>query len=280
VIGGGAANGLLSAESSESSAIFSYNMIKHILYFILLICGAKTFTLNNGLNTRTCVNYSFNLFTNSTQTNTNTNIMGTCTTQNDLLMGNLMKFYDEGNNLEKMLKIINGESPISLRIIDWFATNYAKKFFTVYEVGTNRRFKVYVDYKLKLKAYSKRRFDPFCRWDRITIPYSNGTFIQTTIGQLNFFKWALENGVIAYIEAHYATIEDDMNARNSTSRRNNVSADADADMNAEDSTGTCAKNNGNIGNINNKTRKKREELSISATKSIKKETVEIVVSFN
>ena len=206
--------------------------------------------------------------------------MGTCTTQNDLLMGNLMKFYDEGNNLEKMLKIINGESPISLRIIDWFATNYAKKFFTVYEVGANRRFKVYVDYKLKLKAYSKRRFDPFCRWDRITIPYSNGTFIQTTIGQLNFFKWALENGVIAYIEAHYATIEDDMNARNSTSRRNNVSADADADMNAEDSTGTCAKNNGNIGNINNKTRKKREELSISATKSIKKETVEIVVSFN
>ena len=210
-----------------------------------------------------------------------TAIMGTnCTTQNDLLMGNLMKFYDEDNNLEKMLKIINGESPISLRIIDWFATNYAKKFFTVYEVGANRRFKVYVDYKLKLKAYSKRRFDPFCRWDRITIPYSNGTFIQTTIGQLNFFKWALENGVIAYIEAHYATIEDDMNARNSTSRRNNVSADADADAdadtNAEDITGTCTKS----GNINNKTRKKREELSISATKSIKKETVEIVVSFN
>jgi hypothetical protein len=69
-------------------------------------------------------------------------------------MTNLMKFYDEDNNLETMLKIINGESPISLRIIDWFATNYAKKFFTVYDVGPNRRFKVYVDYKLKLKAYS------------------------------------------------------------------------------------------------------------------------------
>ena len=143
------------------------------------------------------------------------------TTQNDLLMTNLMKFYDEDNNLETMLKIINGESPISLRIIDWFATNYAKKFFTVYEVGANRRFKVYTDYKLKLKAYSKRRFDPFCRWDRITIPYSGGTFIQTTIGQLNFFKWALENGVVAYIGGHYAAIEDDMNARNSTSCRCN-----------------------------------------------------------
>jgi hypothetical protein len=204
-------------------------------------------------------------------------------------MVNLMKFYDEDNNLEKMLRIINGESPISLRIIDWFATNYAKKFFTVYEVGANRRFKVYVDYKLKLKAYSKRRFDPFCRWDRITIPYSNGTFIQTTIGQLNFFKWALENGVVAYIESHYGTIEDDMNARNSTSRRNNVTKDADA--NDEEHVGTNGNGNGNINsnsnsninsnsNSNNKTRKKREELSISATKSIKKETVEIVVSFN
>ena len=206
------------------------------------------------------------------------------TTQNDLLLVNLMKFYDENNNLETMLKIINGESPISLRIIDWFATNYAKKFFTVYEVGANRRFKVYVDYKLKLKAYSKRRFDPFCRWDRITIPYSNGTFIQTTIGQLNFFKWALENGVVAFIENNYATIEDDMNARNSTSRRNNATHDADEEDDVEageiSNGSNCISSSSNGNNNNNKTRKKREELSISATKSIKKETVEIVVSFN
>ena len=212
--------------------------------------------------------------------------MGTnYTTQNDLLMTNLMKFYDEDNNLEKMLRIINGESPISLRIIDWFATNYAKKFFTVYDVGANRRFKVYVDYKLKLKAYSKRRFDPFCRWDRITIPYSNGTFIQTTIGQLNFFKWALENGVVAYIEAHYSDIEDDMNARNSTSRRNNVGLMAEdnageEEAEVEEPADSKLTGNSNKTNNNNKTRKKREELSISATKSIKKETVEIVVSFN
>ena len=226
--------------------------------------------------------------------------MGTnYTTQNDLLMNNLMKFYDENNNLEKMLRIINGESPTSLRIIDWFATNYAKKFFTVYEVGVNKRFKVYVDYKLKLKAYSKRRFDPFCRWDRITIPYGNGTFIQTTIGQLNFFKWALENGVVAYIEKNYADIEDDMNARNSTSRRNNASLTStssdDANIDAATATAsstattlddaaaaTTMSNSNSNGNSNskNKTRKKREELSISATKSIKKETVEIVVSFN
>ena len=191
------------------------------------------------------------------------------TTQNDLLLKNLIQFYETelngshnpNNNLDKMLRIITGESKISLRIVDWFSTNYAKKYYTLYTIEQNnynisRRFKVYDDYKLKLKAYSKKRFDPFCRWDRISIPYTKGKFIETTIGQLNFFKWALENKVINYIEQNYETIEKDMNNRNSTSKRKEMIVD------------------------NSKTRKKREELSISATKSIKKEKIEIVVQFN
>ena len=193
------------------------------------------------------------------------------TTQNDLLLKNLMDFYktdnDDGtfnsnNNLDKMLRIITGTSKISLRIVDWFATNYAKKFYTIYTIekttdNITRRFKVYDDYKLKLKAYSKKRFDPFCRWDRINIPYSNDKFIETTVGQLNFFKWALENKVIEFVEQNYELIEKDMNSRNSTSKRKET-----------------------IVLDNSKTRKKREELSISATKSIKKEKVEIVLEFN
>lgn len=186
--------------------------------------------------------------------------MNTYTSQNDLLMNNLMEFYKNEPILNRMLKIITGESRISLRIVDWFATNYAKKYFTLYNVtdefGNTRRFKVYIDYKLKLKAYSKRRFDPFCRWERISIPYKVDTCIETTIGQLNFFKWALENKVIDYIEENYDVIEDDMNSRNSTSKKKELVID------------------------NSKTRKKREELSISATKSIKKEKVEIVVQFH
>ena len=43
-------------------------------------------------------------------------------------------------------------------------------------------------------------------------------FNQTTIGQLNFFKWVIENKVIEYIEEHYDAIEADMNNRNSTSK--------------------------------------------------------------
>lgn len=183
------------------------------------------------------------------------------TTQNDLLLNNLMDYYKDHDCLDRMLKIITGESKISLRIVDWFATNYAKKYFTLYPIEDDegnivRRFKVYVDYKLKLKAYSKRRFDPFCRWDRISIPYGTGTCIETTIGQLNFFKWALENEVVDFIEANYDMIEKDMNSRNSTSKRKEHVID------------------------NSKTRKKREELSVSASKSIKKEKVEIVVQFH
>lgn len=246
----------------------------------------------------------------NSNTNTNTNIYADgnnlqsnsiYTTQNNLLLNNLLKFYAQGDNMDYMLRIINGESKISLRIIDWFATNYAKKYYTLYSIhNTGRRFKVYVDYKLKLKAYSKKRFDPFCRWDRINVPYKGDKYIQTTIGQLNFFKWALENDVIRYIEENYANIEKDMNNRNSNAKKNSMcssiasemsmasttslSSDGDGDGNengeAHNVDGSTSQVLSSSTEINNKTRKKREELSISATKSIKKEKVEIVVNFN
>ena len=66
----------------------------------------------------------------------------------------------------------------------------------------------------------------------------------------------MENDVIKYIEENYKDIEKDMNNRNSTSKRKI-----------------------DIKSNHQKTRKKREELSISASKSIKKEEVEIIVSF-
>ena len=182
-------------------------------------------------------------------------------TQNDLILNRLLNFYNKDNfkNLNRILPIINGESPISLRIIDWFVTNYSKKYFTQYNVVKNsaaHSFKVHREYKLKLRSYKKKRFDPFCRWERIIIPYQNNTKIQTTIGQLNFFEWCLKNKIIEYIESNVNEIEKDMNKRNSLSK-------------PKKSTGQTA----------NKTRKKRQELSVSATKSIKKEEVEIVVQF-
>ena len=191
------------------------------------------------------------------------------TTQKQLLLDNLMDFYKKEqsgkNPLQKMMEVINGESKISLRIVDWFVTNYSKKNYTVYAVERNNssvRFKVFIDYKLRLRAYGKKKFDPFCRWERIAMPYENDTKIETTIGQLNFFKWALENNIMKYIEENRREIEEDMNMRNlNVTMKNNVN-----------STSQVA--------TTNKTRKKRQELSLSATKSIKKEEVEIIVRFN
>ena len=184
----------------------------------------------------------------------------TYSSQNDLILKRLSDFYNRDNfkNLKRILPIINGESLISLRIIDWFVTNYSKKNFTQYNIiknGQTFRFKVHKEYKLKLRSYKKRRFDPFCRWERINIPYENDTQIQTTIGQLNFFEWCLKNKIMEYIEKHTQDIENDMNNRNSLSKPS---------IQSEKSNKTC---------------KKRQELSISATKSIKKENVEIVVQF-
>jgi hypothetical protein len=193
---------------------------------------------------------------------------------------------------------------ISLRIIDWFSTNYAKKNYTVYTIPENgskpeRRFKVYLDYKLNLKAYSKKRFDPFCRWDRIAFPYLNNSYIQTTVGQLNFFKWAIDNRVIHYIEANYRDIEYDMNSRNSISKRKHTGTSTstgnrrDEEMaleltlssspqtNTLDSDGYTdgGKDDDLVSLSSASTRKRREELSILASSCIKKEMVEVIVTF-
>ena len=173
-------------------------------------------------------------------------------TQNDLLYTTLIQFFAVDStgltnpNLDIMLDIINGQSKISLRLLDWFVTNYSKKYFTTYYNHDNTRFKVYNNYKLKLKSYSKTRFDPFCRWQRISFPYKHNLHVETTIGQLNFFKWAIQNKVIHYILHQFDTISHDMNLRNN----------------------------------HNHTRKKRHELSVSASKTIKTEHVEIICTFN
>ena len=222
-------------------------------------------------------------------------------TQNDLLLHKVLRFYNENNseNMDRMLSVINGTTNISLRIMDWFVTNYSKKHYTVYDLigatgtgtgggGTSipaKRFKVYVDYKLKLRAYSKKRFDPFCRWDRINVPYKIGTYIQTTLGQLNFFKWAIENEVIRYIQDNYSAIEADMNIRNNTSRKiakSHQTSSATIDgcelkfPDAQDDSSPVAPEAA----VTAKQRKKREELSDSATRSIKKEFVNIVLTFD
>jgi hypothetical protein len=200
-------------------------------------------------------------------------------TQSDVLLTKLLKFYSENTNFDKMINIINGTSSISLRIVDWFVTNYSKKNYIVYMINKDNKMEkvnVYNDYKLKLKAYSKKKFDPFCRWDRINVPYKEDKFIQTTLGQLNFFKWTIENKILEYIEENYKIIETDMNLRNCCSKVKNCS------INSTTSTSSCESSDSyssTSSSNNNKTRKKREELSSNASRSINKEFIITTVEF-
>ena len=183
----------------------------------------------------------------------------------DLLMESLTEFFT-GNNIDYMLPIVNGNSNISLRIIDWFVTNYAKKNNTSYIVPEkqNKQFIVHLNYKSQLKAYSKKQFDPFCRRERISFFYNSSQELVTTVGQLNFFRWAIENKVLDYIKNNLSSIEEDMNlsVRSIYNKRNQ-----------------SLKNTKKGGTQNTKVRRKRQELSVSATKSVSKHNVAIIVKF-
>lgn len=157
----------------------------------------------------------------------------------------LQDFYNQPGRLEEILPILTGESPVSLRLVDWFVTNYSKKFNVSYPVE-DRQFMVHFHYKRELKAYSKRLFDPFCRRERIRFQIRGYPPIEeTTVGQLNFFRWAIEKGVVSYIMDHIAEIEKDMNI----SFREHYKKDADQTT----TTG----------------RRKRKEMSQSAMKDRK-----------
>ena len=161
----------------------------------------------------------------------------------------LENFYKENNNrnLERIQGILNGESKISLRLIDWLVTNYAKKHNISYLTKQgSRHVIVYLAYKSHLKAYSKKMFDPFCRWKRIQFLGLN-----TTVGQLNFFEWAIQDDVLDYLEENYDAVQKDMD---------------------ECSTTIQGKDDG--------ARRKRHELSRSATKSICRHDICVSVKFD
>ena len=129
----------------------------------------------------------------------------------ELIVSSLQRFYAARDDKDEVLKLLEGTSEISLRLIDWFVTNYAKQHNISY-ILNNQEFLVYTNYKSQLKAYSKKLFDPFCRRERIMFQIQGYPMFQTTVGKLNFFRWALEKGVLSYIKMNLAKIEAAMNA--------------------------------------------------------------------
>ena len=138
-----------------------------------------------------------------------------------LLMESLTNFFMKGTSILSFLDSIKPDSEVSLRTIDWFVTNFSREFDVSYcHPQTQRPFIVHDAYKSQLKAYSKRQFDPFCRRTRINFYYSKGKKVVTTVGQLNFFRWAIDNNVLQYISLHQDQIEEHMKKRVKKSRQN------------------------------------------------------------
>ena len=127
-----------------------------------------------------------------------------------LLMENLSNFYNS-EIIKKILPITLGQSKISLRVLDWFITNYCKLNNIILNNNNKKYYNIHLDYKSQLKAFSKKQFDPFCRRERIIFYYEKDRFITTTVGQLNFFKWAIENNILEYVDNNLKIIEENMN---------------------------------------------------------------------
>jgi hypothetical protein len=139
----------------------------------------------------------------------------------------------------KMIDIINGESLISLRVLEWVVTKSGKNSININSnldvniesdskstTSTNSNTSntstkssnseyssVNIMYKAQLKSYKKKNFDPFRRDKKFYFPYDKDDStktILTTLGQLNFFKWAISSNIIASVEKNYEQINKTM----------------------------------------------------------------------
>jgi hypothetical protein len=150
----------------------------------------------------------------------------------ELIVMSLQTFYSNHKDLPEILDLLQGTSPISLRLIDWFVTNYAKRHSIGYLLG-GQEFMVYMSYKSQLKAYSKKLFDPFCRRERIKFSLPGIAPFITTVGKLNFFRWAIEKQIIEYLKTHFETVEAEMNthmkqlSRSRSTRATTASSESD-----------------------------------------------------
>ena len=194
----------------------------------------------------------------------------------DITLRNLYEYYLTDNLIHRIIPIITSNSNISIRVLDWFVTNYSKKYNIMYEFKNNNNdekfFNVFLQYKCQLKSFKKKLFDPFCRKQRICFYYDLNKGVVTTIGQLNFFSWALTYGVLDYLENNLEHITNDMIISNKNMikqyNNDNLISTSNSSDNADNTSDS------------EKTRKKRHELSVSANKTINIHNYSIVLSFD
>ena len=193
----------------------------------------------------------------------------------ELLVLSLQRFYSSRPDLHSLVPILKGEGDLSLRLIDWFVTNYAKKHHVSY-VSNGQEFIVYLNYKSQLKAFSKKLFDPFCRRERILFQCGDLEPFETTVGQLNFFRWAFEKDVLGYVRQNLADIvkEEKLARANGTQSSTDSSTSGVSTESAQSAVTVSTQGSGKS------TRRRRTEKVQSSTKMMHKHDLEIQLTFD
>jgi len=164
-------------------------------------------------------------------------------------------------DIEKMVTIITKSEPISLRLLDWFITKYSKKTIGIEIGGEKQTFDVHISYKAQLRSFKKRQFDPFKRAEPRKFNYyydknDKEKKVTTTLAQLNFFKWAITNGILIYVEKNLAQINKEMSNSNEDKKKKDKK--------------------------DKKKLKDKNVVKLSATKTVdvKNDQVELIISFD
>jgi len=195
----------------------------------------------------------------------------------ELLIMSLQRFYAQRNDLAALIPILQGNGDVSLRLIDWFVTNYAKKHHVSYMLNT-QEFVVYLNYKSQLKAYSKKLFDPFCRRERILFQCGTHEPFETTVGQLNFFRWAFEKDILTYMRDNLENIlrEEKQSRANGTQSSVSSTGSSQSTQSAQSSISFVSATSSS----STSTRRRRTEKVPSSAKMLLKQDTEIRLTFD
>lgn len=194
----------------------------------------------------------------------------------EVLILSLQRFYSSRDDLDKLVPILKGDGDISLRLIDWFVTNYAKKHHVSYTIS-GQDFVVYLQYKAQLKAFSKKLFDPFCRRERIMFQCGTHEAFETTVGQLNFFRWAFEKDILRYMREHLTDIlrEEKLARSQGTQSSTDSNGSTESTISVQSSISFMSQSTASSG-----TRRRRTEKVASSLKMMHKLDTEIFLSFD
>jgi len=117
-------------------------------------------------------------------------------------------------NIELMIKIIESNHNISLRILDWFVSKFSKQRDKInFNINNDEEFDIRISYDAQLKTFRKKNFDPFRRKKKFYYFYNNenkNDKILTTIGQLNFFKWVITTKILDFVKENINKINEEM----------------------------------------------------------------------